>query len=253
MLPILIKFGPITIYTYGVFIAMAILLAIAITVREAKQKSLEYSLVFDLSFCLILSAILGSRILYVLLKPQYFINNPLKIFQFWKGGLVFSGGVFAAILAGWVYLYLKKQSFWPWTDAFAPGIAAGQALGRIGCLMAGCCYGETCKLPWAITFTHPQALAPLHIPLHPTQIYHSLAGAITFFILYLSKKRLQYSGQLFALLLICYSIFRIMIEFFRGDYRGYLGPMSVTQWVTLGIFILGITIFLHRRSTKEKT
>lgn len=247
MHPVLIRIGPFTIYSYGFFIAAAILLGLAIGMREAKHRGLSHRMVPDLGFYIILSAILGARLLYVLLKPDYFLQHPLDIIQFWKGGLVFIGGAIGAVGAAVVYLRLHREPFWSWADAFAPGIAAGQAIGRIGCLMAGCCYGETCALPWAITFTNPNSLAPLHMELHPTQIYHSLAGILTLVLLYGLKKRLQGSGQLFGVLMVCYGALRFAIEFFRGDFRGHLGPLSVTQWVALGVLILGIALFQMRR------
>jgi phosphatidylglycerol:prolipoprotein diacylglycerol transferase len=249
MHPILIRIGSFTVYSYGFFIAAAFLLALGLSMHQAKRLQLNHRLVPDLGFYLILAALIGSRLFYVLLRPELFLENPLLIVQFWKGGLVFSGGALIAVLTGWWFLHRKNEPFWLWTDAFAPGIAAGQAIGRIGCLMAGCCYGKPTDLPWAITFTSPHALAPLGKALHPTQIYHSLAGVVTLIILLLVRPRLKKPGQLFALLLILYSIFRFCIEFFRGDFRGYLGPFSVTQWVTLAIFGVGSMLYIWRRRT----
>ena len=248
MHPILIDFGSFTIYSYGFFVAAAFLLGLAIAAWHAREKGMDYSLVPDLGFYLILGAIVGSRLLYVLIHPQYFLENPLHIIQFWKGGLVFLGGAIVGTIVALVYLNYKNQSFWSWADAFAPGIAAGQAVGRIGCLMAGCCYGEICSLPWAITFTDPNTLAPAGIPLHPTQIYHSLAGIVTFLLLVAFRNKTRISGHLFAMLLVVYGIFRFTIEFFRGDDRGFIWLLSTTQYLSLGIILLGIIIFAYKRS-----
>ena len=249
MHPILIQIGPVTIYSYGFFIAAAILLGLAVGIRQASKKGLDAQLGPDLGFYLILSAIVGARILYVLLKPEHFLTHPLQIVMFWKGGLVFVGGAAAAIGVGYLYLRSKGQPFWQWTDAFAPGIALGQGVGRIGCLMAGCCYGKETQLPWAITFTNPLSLAPLHIPLHPTQIYHSLAGFFTFLLLLVTKNRLRGPGQLFGLFLATYGVLRFVIEFYRGDFRGHLGMFSITQWMALAALAAGmLIIFLRRRS-----
>ncbi|MFW6054535.1 MAG: prolipoprotein diacylglyceryl transferase [Thermodesulfobacteriota bacterium] len=248
MHPILVDLGPLTVYSYGFFIAAAILLGMGLAMHEARQKDLNPRLVLDLGFYLILGAVVGSRLLYVLLHPVYFFNRPLEIVQFWKGGLVFIGGVIVAVIVAWIYLKQKEEPFLDWLDTFAPGAAAGQALGRIGCLMAGCCYGKPADLPWALTFMMPNSLAPLHLPLHPTQIYHSLAGLVTFVLLVLAKRKDLKSGQLFALFLVLYSFFRFVIEFFRGDYRGYLGFLSTTQWITIVVFIIGVSIILKLRS-----
>jgi len=247
MNPVLIDIGPLTIHSYGFFIAAGFLLGLSVAMHQAKQKGLDHKLVPDLGFYIILSAIVGSRLLYVLLEPAYFLDHPLQILQFWKGGLVFLGGAILAALVCLLVLRRKDQPFWPWADAFAPGIAAGQAVGRLGCLMAGCCYGKACSLPWSITFTQPNSLAPINVPLHPTQVYHSLAGLITLCILLLARKKMARPGQLFGLFLVLYSLFRFVIEFYRGDFRGYLGFLSVTQWVAAGLFFAGLTMIIKAR------
>lgn len=243
MHPVLIEIGPLTIHSYGFFIACAFLMGMWVARREAPQYGLNPQFVPDLAFYLIVSAIVGSRALYVLLDPGPFWENPLLVLQFWKGGLVFVGGVVAAGATAWVIIRFKGEPFWKWADVFAPAIAAGQFIGRIGCLMAGCCYGKPTSLPWAVTFTHPQSLAPLHIPLHPTQIYHSLAGLVTCIVLLALRSRLPVPGQRFGLFLILYAGFRIGIEFFRGDFRGVLGPFSLTQTAAGIIFCLGVVVF----------
>jgi phosphatidylglycerol:prolipoprotein diacylglycerol transferase len=246
MNPILIEIGPITIHSYGFFIAMAFLAGILIIIREAKQRGLPHQIVSDLSFYIILSAIVGSRLLYVLLNPGYFLEHPLQILMFWKGGLVFLGGGLAATAVVIWFLRKHEQPFWDWADAIAPGLALGQAIGRIGCLMAGCCYGKQCDLPWAITFSDPNSLAPVHIALHPTQLYHSLAGLLTFIILMLAKRYLPHKGQLMGLLFVLYSIFRFGIEFFRDDYRGDFYMLSVTQVIAIIVFCAGLIIIKKR-------
>jgi phosphatidylglycerol:prolipoprotein diacylglycerol transferase len=248
MHPKLITIGPFTIYTYGFFIAAAFLLGMTWTMREARTRGLDPKLVSDLGFYLILGGILGARLLYVLICPGYFLKHPLEIFMFWKGGLVFLGGAIVGAICGFVFLRKKKQPIWPWLDAIAPGLALGQAVGRLGCFSAGCCYGKKCSLPWAVTFTNPDSLAPLYVPLHPTQIYHSLAGLLTFILLLSFKKRLKGPGQLMGMFLILYSVLRFSIEFFRGDYRGTIGFLSVTQVLALGLFALGFLILLKRRT-----
>lgn len=243
MHPILIDIGPLTIHSYGFFIAAGFLLGMWLAMREAPKYGLNSQFVPDLTFYLIVSAIVGSRILFILLDPQPFLENPLLAFQFWKGGLVFIGGVVAAVATAWMVVRIKGEPFWKWADVFAPAIAAGQFLGRIGCLMAGCCYGKPTTVPWAITFTHPNSLAPLHIPLHPTQLYHSLAGLITCGVLLLVRPKLSGYGQRFGLFLILFALFRFNIEFFRGDFRGTVGPLSLTQVAAGIICILGLALF----------
>ena len=242
-----LQLGPFALHTYGLFVAMGFLMGIGWARREARQRGMDPGLVSDLGFYVILGAILGARLLYVLINPTYFWNNPLEIFMFWKGGLVFSGGAILATVFAMAFLKNKGQDIWEWMDTLAPGIGLGEAIGRIGCLAAGCCYGAVCDMPWAITFTHPDSLAPLHMPLHPTQLYHSLAGLACFIVVLAAKPLVRGTGQLMGIFLILFGSLRYVIELFRADYRGDLGPISVTQFIALGAVALGIFIFLHRR------
>lgn len=245
MHPVLIKWGPITVNSYGFFIALAFIAALLWTTREVRQKNLDQGLLSNLAFFLVLGAIVGSRILYILLNLDYFSSHPVEMLMFWKGGLVFLGGVIlAAALAYWYLIIRHKQSPWPWMDALAPGLALGQGVGRIGCLMAGCCYGDVCELPWALKFP-AQSLVPPYLqntPLHPTQLYHSLAGFTSFAILLIIKRRIKRPGRLMGSLAVLYALFRFNIEFFRADYRGTIGFLSVTQVLTIGVFALGLVI-----------
>lgn len=242
------RLGPFALHTYGLFIAAAFLMAISWSMREARNRGLDADLLSDLGFYVILGSILGARTLYVFINPIYFWNNPQEILMFWKGGLVFSGGAILAAYFGLVYLKRKKQPVWTWMDALAPGIVLGEAIGRLGCLAAGCCYGASCDLPWAITFSHPESLAPLFVPLHPTQLYHSAAGVACFLVLLAIKPHVRHDGWLMGLLLILFGAFRYVIELFRADYRGELGPLSVTQLIAVVAVCLGIFILYHRRN-----
>ena len=205
----------------------------------------------DLGFWIILGAIVGSRLLYVLINPTYFLHNPLEIFMFWKGGLVFLGGAVLGALLAYRFMRKNRMPVLLWLDVFAPGLGLGQAVGRLGCLSAGCCFGKFSTVPWAVTFTDPDCLArPLNMPLHPTQLYHSLAGLITFLVLLAAKRKITGDGRLMGLFLVLYASFRFGIEFFRGDYRGYAGFLSVTQILATGFFLLGVWM-LTRKTQAE--
>ncbi len=242
-----ITLGPFALHTYGLFVAAGFLLGIAWSMREARIRGKNPDTVSDLGFYIILGAILGARILYVLINPTYFWHNPQEILMFWKGGLVFSGGAILATIFALAFLRVKKEDPWLWMDILAPGIGLGEAVGRIGCLAAGCCYGASCDLPWAVTFYHPESLAPLHTPLHPTQLYHSLAGLACFAATLALKSKTRASGQLMGIFLVLFGTLRFVIELFRADYRGDFGPVSVTQLIALGGVSLGLFIIQHRR------
>ncbi len=248
MFPTILEIGPFTLHTYGLFVAAGFLLGIAWSMRDARGRGLNPDIVSDMSFYIILGAILGARLLYVLINPTYFWNNPLEILMFWKGGLVFSGGAILATVFALAFLRIKKEDPWLWMDTLAPGIGLGEAVGRIGCLAAGCCYGASCDLPWAVTFYHPQSLAPLHVPLHPTQLYHSLAGLICFAAVLALRPKIRHTGQLMGIFLALFGTFRFVIEIFRADYRGDFGPISVTQIIALGAVALGLFIIQYRRT-----
>jgi len=247
MKPILFEFGPIAIHAYGVFITAACLAGMGWAMREARLRGLVHELVPKVCFSALIGAILGARLLYVLIDLKHFAANPLEIFAFWNGGLVFSGGFLLGSLFG-CWRLRNEGNILEWLDCFAPGVALGQAIGRIGCFMAGCCYGSKTFVPWAVTFTDPERLAPLYQPLHPSQLYHSLAGLLTFGILILTKRKLATPGKLTGLFLVLFSSFRISIEFFRADYRGDFGVLSATQFIAAALLLPGLFLLFHKQA-----
>ena len=158
------------------------------------------------------------------------------------------GGLILAVLVSFWYLRRHRMPFWTTCDVFAPPIALGHVIGRFGCLMAGCCYGKPTTLPWAITFSDPGSLAPLHIPLHPTQIYESLAGFAIFGILYATRDRFRTPGVRFWTMLILYGAARSFLEIFRDDPRGFLGPFSESQVVSAVLVAYAVASLLLVRA-----
>ena len=172
----------------------------------------------------------------------------MEILKLWNGGLVFYGGFLAAVAACLVYLRRNRIPFLPVADASAIGIPLGLAFGRIGCTMAGCCFGKPCDLPWAVTFSDPASLAPLHVPLHPTQIYESMAGFAIFGILYATRDRFRTPGVRFWTMLILYGAARSFLEIFRDDPRGFLGPLSESQVVSAVLIVYAVASLLAARA-----
>ncbi len=171
MFPILLEWGPLRIFTYGFFLAVAALSSIYIAGREAKRLGLPVARFYDLCFYIVLAALIGSRIGYVFLDLKAFLANPMKIFALWEGGLVFQGGVVLAVITALVYMRLHQLPWRECLDCLGLGLPVGQFFGRIGCFMAGCCYGSPSDLPWAVTFLHPQTLCPVKEPLHPSWLW----------------------------------------------------------------------------------
>jgi phosphatidylglycerol:prolipoprotein diacylglycerol transferase len=251
MHPDLFSIGPITIHTYGVMVAIGFLLGIGLALRQARKEGIPPEKISDLSFYLLLAAIIGSRIFYILLNPGPYIKNPVAILKIWEGGLVFYGGLIFAVITGVIYIKRHNLSLWQIADIFAPSIAVGHAIGRLGCFFAGCCHGRPADLPWAVTFTDPHSLAPLGIALHPTQLYEAGGEFINFLILLLLRKRQTFRGEVFWSYVILYSILRFFVEFFRGDAaRGMLTQeLSVAQAISIVMFFtaIGFMTFLRWR------
>ncbi len=252
MHPILIKWGILTIHTYGVMVAAGFLLAMIYAVKAGKDEGLGADIIYDLFFYALLFAILGARLLYVLINFSYYRFHPFEILYIWHGGLVFYGGFIAAVLAVYLRLRSYNLSVWLIADIAAPALVLAQAVGRFGCLAAGCCYGAVCTLPFAIHFSDPQSLAPLHVSLHPTQMYHAAANGIIFMLLVLKRHRQSFVGQLAVFYLLLYPTGRFIIEFFRGDPRGGFWWLSTSQWISLGVFTLGIVLYFYLSKSADR-
>ena len=250
MHPILVEFGFIKIFTYGLLVATGFFVGIVLAARQGRKEGLDPQKILDLCFYLLIASILGGRLLYVIVEYKYFVANPIEVLKFWKGGLVYYGGLIAAVGVAWYCMQKFELPFWKTADVLAPSIAIGQAIGRWGCFFAGCCYGVRTDAPWAITFTNPDSLAPLNVPLHPTQIYLSLNALVIFGVLMWMRNRKRFDGQVLLTYGMLYSIGRFIIEFFRGDERGYAIPGMLSTSQFIGLFVLGLSIlFWVRRKT----
>jgi phosphatidylglycerol:prolipoprotein diacylglycerol transferase len=253
MFPDLFSIGPLTIHTYGLFVAIGFAVAILVAIKVGKTQGIQPERVMDMGFITILCAIVGSRLMYAIVNFSYYKNHLMDIFRIWQGGLIFSGGLITVFLAmGW---YLKRHhlSFWKTGDLWAPSIAIGQSIGRIGCFMAGCCHGKPTEMKWGVVFTHPHSLAPSNIPLHPTQLYASFSGLIIFLVLMVLHAKKQFEGQVILWFLILHSTARLLIERFRGDDRGLIpgSDMSTTQLLTFLILIASVVILIVLKSRKQ--
>ncbi len=244
MYPELFSIWGITVYTYGLFVAAGIITGLHLTLKLVKYRSLQKDFINYLFVGIVIFGFLGARAAYVLIAFEEYAGNLYRIFMFWEGGLVFFGGLIGGVV--WVVFSSWRMglNIWSVCDVFAPGIALGHAIGRIGCFFAGCCYGKPAKI--GIAFTNSESLArPLGVPLHPTQLYSSVFLFILSGILYLKlKSGRSLKSSVFGLYVLCYSIFRIFIEFLRGDFRGELiAGFTPTQWiaflgVALGVYLI---------------
>jgi phosphatidylglycerol:prolipoprotein diacylglycerol transferase len=235
MHPVLFNFGELTIHTYGFFIALAALAGMFVARLEAKKLGLDPEKVVDACFYVMVAAIVGSRLFYVITNIDFFLSAPLDIFKIWNGGLVFYGGFIGSAITLIIYLKISHLPLGKMADIAALALPLGHAIGRIGCFFAGCCYGKLCHQPWAITFKNPDSLAPLFVQLHPTQLYSSVSNFMIFLLMLSLRRFKKYDGQLFWIYFALYGINRSIIEVFRGDFRGgtVLNTFSISQ--TIGI------------------
>jgi len=252
MYPILFHIGPFTRYTYGLFVALGLMTLVVVSRKYADGISSE--VLSDIFFVILVSALIGARLMYVILNFNAYKNHPLDILKVWNGGLVFFGGFLAAVPAVALYLKIKGLNIWKTADGLSPGMALGHAVGRLGCFFAGCCYGKECSLPIAVRFTRPESLTPLNVGLHPTQIYEVFSNLVLFMILVWLMKKKRTDGVAFLLYIILYPLFRGVIEFFRGEFRGdlFFHIISVSQGIGLLVSLgAGILLFMRLRSSHD--
>lgn len=257
MYPKILDLGPITIHTYGLLLAAAFIAGIWITSRNAKKAGISPDLIWNMGLVVIFSALVGAKLLLLFSDFHYYSQNFREIFSLstLRSTGVYYGGLLLALgSAGW-YLAKKHLPVWTMADLAAPGIAFGQAIGRLGCLSAGCCYGKPTHLPWGITFTNQYAYnnvgVTLNIPLHPTQVYESLGALALFLFLMWRLPRKRVAGQVILEYLTLYASLRFVVEFFRDDDRGFVfyGLLSTSQFIAI-LTILGSAVayyFLIRR------
>ncbi len=253
MHPILFQIGNWPVYSYGVLLAVAYLVALQLAVVRARHRGIDGARVMDLGIYLIIAALVGAKLMLIVVDFKYFVANPREIASLVRAGGVFYGGLLGALVTALVLVRRYNFRIWTTADLFAPGIALGHVIGRLGCLLAGCCYGKPTDLPWGITFTNPEAAAnvgtPLGIPLHPTQLYDAGAELLILILLLVTERRGRpFEGRTFWLYMLLYGISRFIIEFFRGDDRGVMMGVSTSQFVSLIVVPLAIAMLLRLRT-----
>jgi len=245
------QFGSFSIHWYGILLAIGFIAGLWTASRRAMLDKIAPESMFDGGVWLIIGAIVGARILYVISYWDRLMAEPLypnapwtEIFMVQRGGLVFYGGLIGAIASGLLFVWVNKLPRWKIADAFAPSIALGYVPGRLGCLMNGCCYGRETGLPWAIRF--PETHETHGIGVHPSQLYDSFLNLALYLGLAWLYRRKKFDGQVFASYLIFYAITRSIAETFRGDYppQQYLGGVATpAHLVSILIFTAGVVLY----------
>jgi phosphatidylglycerol:prolipoprotein diacylglycerol transferase len=241
MHPLICKIGPFPIYSFGVAMAVAVILCAYLLAAEAKRKGIDVDVIFDLVFWVVVSGIIGARIFFIVLNVEYFWEYPAEIFQVQNGGIAWQGGLIGGIVAGLIFIRKKKSPLWPTLDMAAPYLALGQAVGRVGCFFNGCCYGK--EFEWGIYF-------PVHdATLHPAQLYDSLGLVLIFVILRILQDKWNKPGQIFISYLVLASTLRFCVEFVRADHQTLILGLSIFQVVT--ILVVSVSLFFASRLRRQ--
>ncbi len=246
----LLKIGPLMIHSYGLLIAIGIIAALLIGERRAVPKGLDGESLYTLTMVCVVGGILGAKILYVIVDWKEFLAHPLESLS--VNGFVVYGGIIGGTLCAALYCLWKKFYFWDYFDLVLPSVAVAQGFGRIGCFMAGCCYGRATDAWYGIAFVHSN-YAPNHVKMIPTQLISSAGMFLIAAVLMFYAKKSDKAGQVGALYMILYSVGRFLVEFLRADYRGEVGPFSTSQFISLFILAVGIGIWIFRTKFAKKS
>lgn len=263
MYPELFRIGNFPVTTYGIFLAVGMLLALYVAARLGQRDGLPRERIYDLGLWTLVGGLVGSKVLMYFVEPDV----QLLSLDFLRSGGVFYGGLIGGFLAVVILVRYYKLPFWKVADAYAPGVALGQAFGRQGCFSAGCCWGKPTDLPWGVHFSqagHDYTGVPVVFAdgtdayLHPTQLYESFLMLGVFALLYYLHRHKKFNGQILILYGFIYSIIRFSIEFIRDDPRGDLfgfttaTGLSTSQGVSLIVAVASL-VFLIWRLAKVRT
>ena len=244
----LFSIGPLTVHSYGLMIALGILVCVFMGMYRARKYGYKDEAVLDIAIFGILSGFVGAKLLYVLVEFDSFLKNPMDVLG--SEGFVVYGGIIVGALVGILYCRIKKLPCWEYFDLLAPSIAVAQGFGRIGCFLAGCCYGRPTDTFWGVTFPEG-SFAPAGVPLIPTQLISSAADFIITGILLVYSKHNKKAGNVGILYMLLYGIGRFLVECLRSDDRGTVGLLSTSQFISIGIILLAIILFFRHQIFKN--
>lgn len=228
MYPEICKIGSLTVYSYGLMLVLAFLVSSKLASIRARQERLSEDTILNFAFMVFLFGIIGSRLFYVIENAKFYIKNPADIIKLQEGGLSWFGGLILGALTGLVYLKKKKLPIYKVLDLIAPFVALAQAIGRIGCLLNGCCFGKASE--FGIYFSvHGMVLIP-------TQLYSSLALIFIFIVLRFLQDNPHRQGEIFYAYLLLYSLKRFFVEFWRADSTEIFLGLTIFQVISILVF-----------------
>jgi phosphatidylglycerol:prolipoprotein diacylglycerol transferase len=249
MLPVLIRAGNFQLYSYGVMLFISFVLGIWIVESRAKRFGVEPKKITDLALWVLLAVVVGARLFYVVFHWDEFRHDLVGIFRFWGNppglsGLMFYGGFLGAFVAGLIYVWVNRLPLVKLLDAVAPALVLGEGFTRIGCFLNGCCFGKPTNCPLGLVFP-PNSAAGAQFPgqpIHPTQLYSSLAGFLLFGLALVLERRKLKPGVLFGVILLLYSLFRFGIDFVR--YYENAANFWGNQVVALSLSVLALVLII---------
>ena len=257
MHPILLDLGFIRLHTYGFCISLGVVAALLLAIKLGRSFDISRDFILDLTIKLLISGIIGSKILYIMVYYQEFIQEPVRIIRDFRSGFVFFGGLILAFIMGYLHVRKSKYRMGNLFDVFTPALALAHSFGRLGCTMAGCCYGKAVPHDafYTLRFCHPETIAcPVCRPLIATQpissIFLFLLSMLMLSLFFKWKKR--YPGSLLFIYASTYSLFRFIIEFFRGDDRGFIFGLSTSQVISMAVFPAAIYLLFKYNIRRKK-
>lgn len=248
----ILTIGPLTIHGYGLMIGIGILAAFFLAEKRAKTKGLSEDDLYGIALVCVIFGILGAKLLFCIIEFRSILQNPMSIFS--GNGFVVYGGIIGGALAAYLYSRIKKMEFLKYFDVLMPSVALAQGFGRIGCFLAGCCYGKETESVFGIVFKN-SGYAPNGVRLIPTQLISSAGNFLIMAILILYARKQRQPGKVGALYLVLYSVGRFAVEYLRNDYRGEVfGVLSTSQFISVFTLILGIVLLavFHKKEKEAK-
>jgi phosphatidylglycerol:prolipoprotein diacylglycerol transferase len=244
-------FGGVPVYGYGAMLVLAFVTSTWLATWRARREKLDPDAVLDMAFWLFAGGLVGARVFYCIQYWGRDIDSILDVFQYWKGGIVYYGGIFGGFLAFLIYCKVRKLPVRPYMDALTPSIAVGTLFGRLGCFLNGCCFGDVCSLPWAVSFPPHSppwnsevtlGMIPANalgsLTLHPTQLYSAIDAFVLLILLSAYYPLRRRDGEVFGMLLLTYPVTRFLIEFLRNDEPIFFLGLTISQTISLGILAI---------------
>ena len=250
------------LHTYGLMIATGFLIAMMLSARQATKEHEDADRIVDMAFYVLLAGLLGARVIFIITKWDDYMRNPIEILMFWRGGLVWYGGFIGAALFLIFYSRRYKINFFKYADILVPYMALAHAIGRFGCLAAGCCHGKPTESFFGISFPADSMAAHSHqvegliapgvdsLPVHPTQLYEAGAEFLLFLFLLWIRRAKVFHGQILLVWLGAYPVIRSIIEMFRGDKGRGVYILSTSQYISIGIAMVAIVLYFKLRQKR---